>query len=165
MTPRQLCLLGFGSFSLTQCSEPSNLLPANSANPTNSAIISTADEGPQVERTPISDTDLARVCRATVATLNGHQPSIMRAESGSNEAVQVTYARPSDGKVWKNECRIEGDRVIWRTIDAFGPSSGPGRWRTHPADEVITYELNGADVSITTAYPDGSGSTENFTVH
>lgn len=82
-------------------------------------------------------------------------PANIRLDSVSDGIAQVSYTRVEDGKVWKNRCRIEGDRVIWGTIDADGPGTGFGRWREDPADEVITFRINGPNVRISQAYKSG----------
>lgn len=96
--------------------------------------------------------------------MNGHPPRIVEVVSSTGGIVRVRYTRPADGRVWTNECRIEGGRIIWRTVDAFGPGSGLGRWRTDPRDEVFTYSIAGDRVSITTTFPGEPPSTETYTV-
>jgi len=83
--------------------------------------------------------------------------------SNSENSVVVRYSRPDDGKEWTNECRFESDRVIWRTIGAFGGSDA-GRWRIGPYDEDIRFALEGSSVTITTTYSDGSSGSESYTV-
>jgi hypothetical protein len=114
--------------------------------------------------TQLSEADQSRVCRTAIADMNGHPPSIVRVVSSHDGVVRVRYTRPSDRRIWTNECRIEGSRVVWRTVDAFGSGSGFGRWRTDPRDEVFTYSIAGSRISITTTFPGGSPSTETYTV-
>lgn len=112
----------------------------------------------------LSDADLGRVCRAAVAALNGRDPAIIKVERVEAGVAHVGYPRPDDGKVWKNDCRAEGDRVVWRAVDLDGPGSGPGRWRTHPDDEIVTYAIDGDTVKVRVGYSDGSGSEEAYTI-
>ena len=148
------------SIALAQCgpAEETYTAPteATAPQPTDPAAVAGTDK--------LSAPDLARVCRATVAALNDHDPDIVKVSGNSGELVQVRYAAASDGKVWTNECRVIGNRVILRTIEAFGPQSGKGRWRTAPMDEVITYKIEGPEVSVTTKYSETSSSTETFTI-
>ena len=118
----------------------------------------------QVEASALSSAQLGRVCRAAIAALNGHSPAIMRIESNENGLASIGYRRPSDGKLWRNQCRVSRDRVLWRTVDAFGPGSGLGRWRTDPADERVTYAISGNRVTIAIDYGDGRPDRETFTV-
>jgi hypothetical protein len=110
----------------------------------------------------LSDADLGRVCRAAVAALNGRDPAIIKVEHITGDMAYVGYRRPDDGKVWKNRCRVEGDRVVWSAVDLDGPGSGPGRWRTHPDDETITYSIDGATVKVRVGFSDGSGWEESY---
>lgn len=114
--------------------------------------------------TRLSEADQKRVCRTTIADMNGHSPSIVRVVSSHEGVVRVRYTRPSDSRIWINECRIEGNRIVWRTVNAFGPGSGFGRWRTDPSDEVFTYTITGSRVSVTTTFPGEPPSTETYTV-
>ena len=107
---------------------------------------------------------LRRVCRAAIADLNGRSPSIMKVVRENAGTIRIRYARPSDGKVWTSDCRLEGDRVLWRTVDASGAGSGEGRWRDDPADEVLTYLLDGTRVTITTAFPGEPPTSQSYVV-
>ena len=112
----------------------------------------------------LTDADQRRVCRAAIADMNGHPPATVKVVSSNGGIVRVRYARPSDGKLWTNECRIDGRRVNWRTVEAFGPGSGFGRWRSDPMDEVLTYAIDGSDVSITTTFPGEAPATKTYSV-
>lgn len=111
----------------------------------------------------VSSSDLARICRAAVAHMMGKDPAIMKVKSNSDGVVRIQYKRPDDGTIWKDDCRLEGQRVMWRAVDAFA-GSGPGRWRNHPDDEVITYSLDGDNVTINQRYSDGSNDSATFVV-
>lgn len=158
-------LIGIMSLALVQCGgDDRRHAGGDAAQRSDPAApnVSTTSDGSTAPALSVSD--IGRVCRAAVAALNGHKPAIMKVVSTEGGLVRVRYSRPSDGKVWTNECRIDGERVIWRTVDAFGAGSGAGRWRTDPADETVTYKLEGPTVQITTSYSDGSASTESYTV-
>lgn len=90
---------------------------------------------------PISAKDMGRVCRASIGAIMGRDPAIISAKTVSDGLVETKYTR-DDGTVWKNQCRFEQGRVVWRTVDAFGPGSGLGRWRNE--DEILfRIEANG----------------------
>lgn len=112
----------------------------------------------------LSYNDLGRICRGAVAALNGRDPQIIKVETVSAGIAHVAYRRPDDGKVWKNQCRVESDRVVWAAVDLNGLGSGPGRWRTDPADEVVTYEISGPTVTIRITYSDGSGAHDSYAI-
>lgn len=91
----------------------------------------------------------------------GRDPDTMAAKARSGGLVRVQYHRPDDNKLWKSECRLEGNRIIWRGVDSFG-NDGPGRWRDLPEDGTLTFTLKGTIVAITEGYSDGTSSEETF---
>lgn len=109
----------------------------------------------------LSDGDLGRVCRAAVAALNGRDPAIIKVERIEDGIAHVSYVRPNDGKVWKNQCRADGNRVVWASVDLNGPGTGPGRWRTDAEDEVVTYAVRANTVTVMITYSDGSTEPEH----
>lgn len=109
----------------------------------------------------LSDGDFGRVCRAAVAALNGRDPAIIKVERIENGIAHVGYVRPNDGKVWKNQCRVDGNRVVWASVDLNGPGTGPGRWRTDAEDEVVTYAVRANTVTVRITYSDGSTEPEH----
>jgi len=111
-----------------------------------------------------SDSDLGNICRAAVAAIMGRDIKIMKLDQVHAGIAQVSYTRPSDHTQWKNQCRVEQDRVIWRTIDAFGPGSGPGPWRSRPEDEVIRFSIDGSRITIIQEFSDGSTSSDVLTI-
>lgn len=113
---------------------------------------------------PPSEGDQARVCRTAIADMNGHSPQIVKSAAGEAGTFRLSYSRPSDGKIWTHDCRIEGDRVIWRSRDLAGPGTGPGRWRIDPMDEVITFAIVGESITITTTFPGKPPSSETYEV-
>lgn len=141
--------------------EASSLSPSSAAVPADSAARPSA---PATAEAALSEADQARVCRAAIADMNGHPPSIVRVISQREGIAQLRYRRPADGKAWTNECRVDGDRVIWRTVDAFGPGSGLGRWRTHAADETVQFSIDGSRVTITTTFPGEPPSAATYTM-
>lgn len=144
--------------------EPNSLSPSSAAAPADNAARPSAPTIAEVEPEALSDADQARVCRAAIADMNGHPPSIVRVISQREGIARLRYRRPADGKAWTNECRVDGDRVIWRTVDAFGPGSGLGRWRTHAADETVQFSIDGSRVTITTTFPGEPPSAATYTM-
>jgi len=88
----------------------------------------------------------------------------MKIVEGSSGTVRIRYVRPSDGKLWTNDCRVDGDRILWRTVNAFGAGSGEGRWRDDSADEVLTYAIDGDQITITTTFPGEEPASKAYTV-
>ena len=99
---------------------------------------------------PLTPAKTASVCKAAIAELFGHSPRIMKTAPFGG-VMRVLYRRPDDGKLWTNDCKLEGDRILWRSVDVV-----PGRWRNDPADEVLTFKITGKSVELLTIYSDGS---------
>ncbi len=109
----------------------------------------------------LTSAQLASVCKAALAETFAQPLKIMKVASNEGGIVRVRYNRPSDGKRWTNDCRVEGERVIWRTVDAF-KGDGPGVWRTRPEDEVTTFRIDGRNVTIITKYPDNAPTSSTY---
>jgi len=113
---------------------------------------------PATASTSVSPSLTKSICKAAVAEINGRSPSIMKVTPIADGILRISYNRPDDGKLWKSDCKLEGNRIMWRSVD-LSPGSGPGRWRNHPDDEVLTYAIKGNKVDIKTTWSDGSVST------
>lgn len=102
---------------------------------------------------PLTPGETASVCKAAIAELFGHSPKIMKTAPFGG-VTRVLYRRPDDGKLWTNDCKLDGPQVMWRSVDVV-----LGRWRNDPADEVLTFRVTGRTVLIQTTYSDGSSTT------
>lgn len=91
------------------------------------------------------------ICKAAIAKVMGRDPSIMTSEE--SDMVSVSYQR-DDGTNWLYRCTFQADRVIW--------ALGDGRWRNHPADEILTYQIQGNTIEITESWSDGSFTKEAY---
>lgn len=60
------------------------------------------------------------VCRASIATNNGHDPKLIKVTSSKGNLVAVSYQRPSDSKRFRFWCLIEESEVKWK--DEYIPS-------------------------------------------
>ena len=109
----------------------------------------------------LTSAQLASVCKAAIAETFAQPLKIMKIMSNEGGIVRIRYNRPSDGKRWTNDCRVEGGRIIWRTVDAF-KGDGPGVWRIRPEDEVMTFRINGGNVTIITKYPDNAPTSSTY---
>lgn len=107
---------------------------------------------------PVDADKVASICKAAIAELFGHSPKIMKAAPQGGGIVRISYRRPDDGKLFKNDCQLQGNHIMWRGFD-ISPGSGPGRWRNNPADEVLTFKVKGKTVELLTTYSDGSTAT------
>jgi hypothetical protein len=134
--------------ALSQCSKTDTVASATTAAPAEQTTSPsyTADER-------------SMICRAGVAAVFGRDPKTMTVRDLGGDVTRVEYRRPDDHKVWKSDCRIDDDRIVWRGVDAFG-DNGPGRWRNGPDDETLTFKIDGR--AVTTASSDGSSASETY---
>ncbi len=143
-----------------------NAAPQESSTPTALRQVTSAPPARQDEwivfTGALSDTELGLVCQAVVAAMMGHPIEIVHVERVRNGEADVRYNRPNDGTLWRTRCRMEAGAVVWRTIDAFGPGSGLGRWRNGPNDSRITVAIRENALRVVEAYPDGSASQREF---
>lgn len=137
--------------ALSQCSKTDTV--ANTAT-TVAAAEQTASPSPSYTADQRS-----MICRAGIAAVFGREPKTMTARDLGDDVTRVEYRRPDDHKLWKSDCRIAGDRIVWRGVDAFG-DNGPGRWRDGPDDESLTFKIDGR--AVTTASSDGSSASETY---
>lgn len=85
--------------------------------------------------------DFPNACRFYVSKIMGRDPRIVTVNyhRKSDDVVGVSYIRPSDGKLWKYECGLSEDMIVWRGVDLFSEGEGPGRWRTEDAEPVSSF--------------------------
>lgn len=72
------------------------------------------------------------LCAAAIAGMMRRPLDIVSTEVRA-EYVYVGYTRQEDGTYWDYKCKVEGDRVHW--------GQPHGRWRNHPADEILRYKI------------------------
>jgi hypothetical protein len=107
----------------------------------------------------LSAEDRLFVCRAAVAEMMGRDLSIVTSDARPDGLISTQYLRPSDGSRWRNLCKFEGERVVWATLDDKGRI---GRWRDHPDDEVVTFDLTPQGVDIRQTFGDGSSTSGTY---
>lgn len=153
-----------GVVTLCGCNEPQPTSPEDANIAVAGNVVMTAptpslhvDPSP----VPLTATQTANVCKAGVATLMGRDPKTMKAKPLPDQLTRIEYRRSSDRKLWKFDCRIDGNKVIMRGFDQFG-NDGPGRWRDGPDDETITFVVDGDTVTVHDDYGDGSSDDRTY---
>ena len=73
-----------------------------------------------------ADFSNADICRAAVSIEMSRPTKSMKVDEPGTEP-QISYRRP-DGDRFKYRCKIEGDRVVWRTF--LNDTKSWGRWPT-----------------------------------
>lgn len=104
-----------------------------------------------------------RICRSLVIFLgSAARPESITVEKadgfpnpiGWKSVYIVKYKRPSDGKMWRYACGIDGGKINWSMIESDGT---PGRrWSYEQPDPHVTYELDGSSVTFFEHYSGGT---------
>lgn len=105
----------------------------------------------------LSEMQKINACKDTLAFMFGKsRRPLMKASVTSEGYIRIIYNRADDGTLWKNECKFEGDKIIWRGVDVAGFPKGPRRWRVDPLDDKITWKQVGDKIIVTAVASDGS---------
>jgi hypothetical protein len=88
----------------------------------------------------------AELCKATISVEMGRKTKSMKTIAA--EPPEISYKRP-DGDSFKYRCKIEGDRVVWRTF--LADTQEWGRWRENyeGGDAMTTYSVDAGKLNIT----------------
>ena len=107
--------------------------------------------------------NLRRVCKAGLAAIHGQELSAIEIDGLEGQVVNASWRAPVDGGRRRAQCRVDGDLITWKPVEATNPEQD--RWMNQSADPVTRYMLHGGDtIMIITKLPDGSTSTETYSV-
>jgi hypothetical protein len=93
-----------------------------------------------------ADFSPAELCKATISVEMGRKTKSMKTVNA--DPPEISYKRP-DGDSFKYRCKIQDDRVVWRTF--LTDTREWGRWRENYAggDAMTTYSVDGGILKIT----------------
>jgi hypothetical protein len=111
---------------------------------------------------PLSETDLRRVCRASLAAIHGQTVLAVTISGVEDGIVSAQWPAPVDGGVMKAQCRVEGNLVTWKPLDLPDPAAV--RWMNQAGDPVNSFALKGDVVTVTVTMPDGTKQQSDLTV-
>ena len=155
---RAFAVLMLAPFALAACGER-----ADEAAPT--AVVSAApaesDAAPAAP-TVLDAADLRRVCRAGLAGIHGQAIGDITIDGLEGEVVNASWRAPVDGGRRRAQCRVEGDLITWKPVDA--PTPDQNRWMNQSGDPVTRFVLDGDAITINTTLPDGTTATEEYAV-
>ncbi|MEH6698259.1 MAG: hypothetical protein V7672_06140 [Brevundimonas sp.] len=152
---RSVALALTGAFALAACGEPASE-PADAPAVVAPASVSTAS-GPSATPVTLSEGLMATVCRSGVGAVYGQPGADVVVLNRAGGVVTVGWRAPVDGGQLTAECRIDGNRVLWRPLDR--PVAGENRWMDQPGDPVVTYSLDGSTLTVSQSLPDGTTTT------
>ena len=96
---------------------------------------------------------LRSVCQAGLAAIHGQGVSDIQIDGLEGRIVNASWRAPVDGGRRRAQCRVDGDLVIWKPVDATGPDQN--RWMNQTGDPVTRFMLDGETVTINQTLPDG----------
>lgn len=105
---------------------------------------------------------LSRVCQAGLAAIHGQGVTDIQIEGLEGRIVNASWRAPVDGGRRRAQCRVEGDLVNWKPVEATGPDES--RWMNQVGDPVTRFMLDGDAVAINTTLPDGRTTTEEYSL-
>jgi hypothetical protein len=148
-------------FVLAGCGER-----ADEAAPTPAEVVSAAppkstDAAPATP-TVLEAADLRRVCRAGLANIHGQNVGDIAIDGLEGEIVNASWRAPVDGGRRRAQCRVEGDLITWKPVDAATPEQN--RWMNQSGDPVTRFVLDGGSITINTTLPDGTTAAETYSV-
>ena len=117
-----------------------------------SAVNPVSDADASVPATPTAD-QLRRICQAGLAAIHGQTVADIEIEGLEGRVVNASWRAPVDGGRRRAQCRVEGDLVTWKPVDATGPDQD--RWMNEAGDPVTRFVLDGETVTINQTLPDG----------
>ena len=144
-----------GTLALAACGEPASE-PADAPAVATPAASSTG-AGPSATPVTLSEGLMATVCRSGVGAVYGQPGADVVVLNRAGGVVTVGWRAPVDGGQLTAECRIDGNRVLWRPLDR--PVAGENRWMDQPGDPVVTYSLDGSTLTVSQSLPDGTTTT------
>lgn len=138
--------------TLAACSER-----AEKAAPTPAETVATATTAPEAAPSApvvLTADQLRRVCQAGLAAIHGQDVADIQIDGLEGRVVNASWRAPVDGGRRRAQCRVEGDLVTWKPVDATDP--GQDRWMNQAGDPVTRFVLDGDRVTINQTLPDGA---------
>jgi hypothetical protein len=148
-------ILLIGTLALAACGEPASEpadAPAAAAPAESQAAV-----GPSATPVTLSEGMMGAVCRTGVGAVYGQPGADVTVLDRAGGVITVGWRAPVDGGQLTAECRIDGNRVLWRPLDR--PVAGENRWMDQPGDPVVTYSLDGSTLTVSQSLPDGTTTT------
>lgn len=151
------CVLLFGLAACGERADAPAPTPANKVSAVNAA--SDAEASVPVV---LNAADLRGVCKAGLAAIHGQSLSAIEIDGLEGQVVNASWRAPVDGGRRRAQCRVEGDIVTWKPVDAT--NTDQNRWMNQSGDPVTRFVLDGDAITINTTLPDGSTATDEYSV-
>lgn len=155
----RIAVLMLASLSLAACGErpaEPGPTPAEAVSATPPEATDAAPAAPAV----LDAADLRRVCRAGLAGIHGQALTDIVIDGLEGDVVNASWRAPVDGGRRRAQCRVEGDLITWKPLEASGPNQN--RWMNQSGDPVTRFVLDGGAITINTTLPDGTTATDTW---
>ena len=150
-SPRMTAVGVVAALSLAACGPA-----AEKAAPTAAETVPAANPASVAEASApavLTDDRLRRVCQAGLAEIHGQSIADIRIDGLEGGVVNASWRAPVDGGRRQAQCRVDGDRVVWKQVGAANPEQN--RWMNQPGDPVTRFVLDGETVTINQTPPAG----------
>ncbi|MBU3973313.1 MAG: hypothetical protein KKE42_05875 [Alphaproteobacteria bacterium] len=154
---RAFAVIALTGLTLAACgerAEPAAPTPTKAV----SAVNPASDAEPSVPVTLTAD-QLRRVCQAGLAEIHGQAVADIQIDGLEGRVVNASWRAPVDGGRRRAQCRVEGDLVTWKPVDATDPAQD--RWMNQAGDPVTRFVLDGETVTISQTLPDGAAAADD----
>jgi len=122
------------------------------------SAVNPASDGEASVPVVLTAPDLRRVCQAGLAAIHGQDVSAIEVDGIEGQVVNLSWRAPVDGGRRRGQCRVDGDLVTWKPIDAPTPESN--RWMNQSGDPVTRFVIDGDAITINTTLPDGTTAAQ-----
>lgn len=157
---RAFAVIALTGLTLAACGER-----AETAAPTPTEKVSAVNPASDAEASApavLTAANLRRVCKAGLAAIHGQELSAIEIDGLEGQVVNASWRAPVDGGRRRAQCRVDGDIVTWKPVDATNPDQN--RWMNQSGDPVARFVLDGDAITINTTLPDGNAATETYSV-
>ena len=154
---RAFAVIALTGLALAACGERADK-PEPTLAETVSAVNPASDAAPGVPAAPTAE-QLRRICQAGLAAIHGQGVADIQIDGLEGRIVNASWRAPVDGGRRRARCRVDGDIVTWKPVDATGPTDA--RWMNEAGDSVTRFVLDGETVTINQTLPDGGAVADD----
>lgn len=159
---KRTAVIAMGVLTLAACGQRTETsAPTASASTPERAVVTTTPVAARMAVAPVAS-DLDRVCRAGLAAIHEQAVDALAVDSLDGGVASLSWPAPVDGGRMRAQCRLEGDRIVWKPLDR--PVSEQNRWMIAASDPVVRATVDGDRISISTESAELPVATTSFTL-